>query len=375
MSPCRSAVASLPDLHGHTGDLKSGVIWDVFENIWCSFGNAESWLNELPLTRTPNNASDTQSFTDILSISRAYQITDQRDRAYPLQSLSMVALKIEKKEQILIADYEKSVDEVYLDIASCILVNDPHPWTALSCVDHATNSPSLSGQRLSWVPRWDEEWSVYYLGYPPIWYRARGSPSALFQAIVSKSDSFLEVQSIFLDTIVWASGSLKSEDLDLEHQKREAPLHALWWGLKQRKSNTVQVFRSQDREYTFSLAIIAGRAADEGRADDNPSFHQSTYQTYKDMIGWSIGRECTSIANIDETRGEFLGKSTEVDALTCIRNQHMALHNRRFFMTSKGYYGVGRFLLNTLYQVVAIPSIRAQMFYPRIRLCEAAPSF
>ena len=87
----------------------------------------------------------------------------------------MVALKIEKKEQILIADCEKSVDEVYLDIASCILVNDPHPWTALSCVDHATNSPSLSGQRLSWVPRWDEEWSVYYLGYPPIWYRARGS--------------------------------------------------------------------------------------------------------------------------------------------------------------------------------------------------------
>ena len=97
-------VASWPDLHAHTGDLKSGVIWDVFENIWCSFGNAESWLNELPLTRTLNNASDTQSFTDILSISRAYRITDQRDRAYALQSLSMVALKIEKKEQILIAD-------------------------------------------------------------------------------------------------------------------------------------------------------------------------------------------------------------------------------------------------------------------------------
>ena len=343
-------VASRPDVHVHTGDLKSGVIWDVFESIWCSFGNTESWRNELPLTRSLNNVIDTLSFTDILNISRAYQVTDQRDRVYAFLSLSMIAWKSGKNEQVLIADYNKSVDEVYLDTASCILANDPYPWTVLSCVDHATNSPSLSGQRLSWVPRWDEGWSVYYLGYPAMWYRAGGSPSAPFQAIVSKSDYYLEVQGILLDTIVWASRSFKSEDLDLEHQKREAPMQALWWELEQHDSNSVYVSRSLDREYAFSLAIVAGRAADEGRADDNPSLHQSLYETYKGMIGWSIGRESTSIANTAETQRVCLEKSTEVEALTYIRNQSRALHNRRFFMTSKGYYGVGHSSLELSYE-------------------------
>ena len=120
-------VASRPDVHAHTGDLKSGVIWDVFESIWCSFGNTESWRNELPLTRSLNTVIDTLSFTEILNISRAYQITDQRDRVYAFLSLSMIAWKTGKNEQVLMADYNKGVDEVYLDTASCILANDPYP--------------------------------------------------------------------------------------------------------------------------------------------------------------------------------------------------------------------------------------------------------
>ena len=118
-------------------------------------------------------------------------------------------------------------------------------------------------------------------------------------------------------------------------------MQARWWELEQHDSNSVYVSRSLDRAYAFSLAIVAGRAADERRANDNPGLHQSLYETYKDIIGWSIGREYTSIANTPETQRVCLGKSTEVEALTYIRNQIRALHNRRFFMTSKGYHGVG----------------------------------
>jgi len=39
-----------------------------------------------------------------------------------------------------------------------------------------------------------------------------------------------------------------------------------------------------DHEHAYSLVILAGRAADEGPAEDNPEPHCSIYQAYKDMI-------------------------------------------------------------------------------------------
>lgn len=66
-----------------------------------------------------------------------------------------------KKRPIVIADYNKSVEEVYLDTTSRILETDPHTWTVLSCFDHTTSSSSLSGQRLLSAPRWGEGSSVY----------------------------------------------------------------------------------------------------------------------------------------------------------------------------------------------------------------------
>ena len=241
----------------------------------------------------------------------------------------------------MISDYNKSVDEVYMDTASRMLESDPHPWTALSSVDHIINSSSLSSQRPSWVPRWDEGWSVYWLGYPGMWYRAEGSPSAPFHARVSKPESSLEVQSTFLDTIVWSSQGFKSKELTVAHQKKELPLQALWRELEWRDSKSVYGCSSEDIEYAFSLVIVAGRALYEERAENNPSLHQSIYQAYKDMIRRSIGREDASMANKANTQGESLEKTTEANAVTYINNRRRALHNRRVLVTSKGYYGVG----------------------------------
>ena len=337
-------VASRADVLIQTGTVRSGPIWEAFEAIWCSFGNADSWRNELPLTRSLNNANGCESLSDVLNVARYYQATDQRDRVYAFLSHPSATCRTGRKEIIVIADYNKSVDEVYLDTASRILETDPHPWTVLSCVDHTYNSPSLSGARPSWVPRWDEGWSVYWLGYPGMWYRAGGSPLPPFQPKFSKSDSSLEVQGIVLDTIIWVSQSFQDRELDLAHQKEGAPLQALWRELEQRDSNTVYVSGSQDREYIFSLVIAAGRAVDEaheGKAEHNPTLHRAIYQAYKGMVSKSTVKEDSSMDKEASTQEERLKESTETDVLTYILNQRRALHNRRLFLTSKGYYGVG----------------------------------
>ena len=52
-----------------------------------------------------------------------------------------------KEQPMVIADYNKSVEEVYQDTASRILEIDPHSWTVVLCFDHTISSSSLSGQR------------------------------------------------------------------------------------------------------------------------------------------------------------------------------------------------------------------------------------
>jgi hypothetical protein len=178
-----------------------------------------------------------------------------------------------------------------------------------------------------------------------MWYRAGGSQPAAFQAEVSASGSSLEVQGIFFDTIDWMSQAFTTEELTLEHQKKGAPLQLLWLELEQCGLSTVYGHSSRDCEYAYSLVVVAGRAGDEGPAEDNPSLHCSVYQAYKDMIRSSDNQEDTSLTNISDPTEGCLENSVQLDALAYISNQRRALNNRRLFRTTKGYYGVGH---NTL---------------------------
>ena len=318
-------ITSRVDVGAHTGLILSGKIWDVYEDIWCTFKNETSWRNELPLTKSLNQAHGSQCFTEILNVARHYQATDPRDHVYAFWGHPSAAHRAGEGSQLLSVNYTMSVDDVYLEIASHILMHDPQSWTVLSCVDHKPDSPSLFGQRPSWVPRWEEGWHVYTLGYPSMWYRAGGCQAEPFQASLSRSDSSLGVRGVLFDTIVWTSGSFKDEELRIEPQRKGVPLQRVWRELEQHHITSIYGHCSEEREYAYSLVLIAGRAADDGPAEASPSLQKSVYQNYNALFH----------QRADETN--------EVRRYTV--NQRRALHNRRIFLTSKGYYGVGHNLL------------------------------
>ena len=58
------------------------------------------------------------------------------------------------------------------------------------------------------------------------------------------------------------------------------------------------------------------------------------------MICSSVREDTPKAYNVDTPEG-ITENSPENDTLTYIANQSRALHNRRLFLTSKGYYGVG----------------------------------
>ncbi|KAL8838507.1 MAG: hypothetical protein Q9176_005059 [Flavoplaca citrina] len=279
-------LASRADIATRIGNVRSGMIWDLFEDVWCSFGNHLTWRDELPFTRSLNKFGGQQSLIDILAVTRPYEATNQRDRIYAFLSHPVVAAGNWKAGRKLLADYEKSVDEVYLEAAIRILETAKHPWTLLSSVDHKPNSPSLSGQRPSWVPRWDEGWYTYWLGYPSMWYRAGGTNPPSICAETTGGRPTLKVQGTILEEITWSSRAFDDDELRLENQVTGAQIKELWQQLEQQDWRGLGGDDNKDREQAFSLATVAGRAVDDGPAEGDLDLHRSVYQQYKDFVQW-----------------------------------------------------------------------------------------
>ena len=339
-------IASRVDVSSFVGNIKSGMIWDFYEDLWRSYGNLDSWRNHLPMTRSLDDNDAVGSFINILNDGRSYKATDQRDRVYAFLSHPSAACDGFEADRLVVPNYRLSVDHVYLETARSLLATDPHPWTVLTCVDHLENSPSLSQQRPSWVPRWDEGWRVYWLGYPEMWYRAGGAEAEAFQFEISRQSSSLILPGVLVDSIVWVSRAFDSDELRIERQKDTAPIQQLWQELQNCGiGNTIYGPSVDDQEYAFSLVIAAGRAADDGPAHDDPNHHRAVYQAYKATIT-SSESDSQSSPTLDKRDADVGSKeedlkAIELDVLTYIgSNQRRALHNRRVFQTAKGYYGV-----------------------------------
>jgi hypothetical protein len=146
------------------------------------------------------------------------------------------------------------------------------------------------------------------------------------------------IQGIILDTIAWHSPAFDGEELKLENQLTRAPVQELWQQLQQPLGQSA---RYEDSEFAFSLAIAAGRAADEGPAEDNPEAHRSIYGEYKKLIDWDRRGDGASSAKRPKMNRQLSETSLQVDARMYVANQQRAMRNRRCFLTSTGYLGIG----------------------------------
>ncbi|KAL8651736.1 MAG: hypothetical protein Q9210_003082 [Variospora velana] len=154
---------------------------------------------------------------------------------------------------------------------------------------------------------------------------------------------------MLLDTINWCSRTFTDDELTLLFQVAEAPVQQLWHDLQHQEQGSMYGPTSYDRDYAFSLTISAGRAgwraADDGPAEDDPILHRSVYREYQSLINWDRRpRNDGSTMKVDP-HGQISETSLQMYAHAYMVNQRRALTNRRFFLTSKGFYGVAH---NTL---------------------------
>ncbi len=96
----------------------------------------------------------------------------------------------------------------------------------------------------------------------------------------------LKVQGTILDKITWSSRAFDHDELRLEDQVTGSQIKELLQQLQQQDWRGLDGDDIKDREDAFSLAIVAGRAVDDGPAEGDFNIHRSVYQQYKDFVHW-----------------------------------------------------------------------------------------
>jgi len=168
------------------------------------------------------------NFVETLSRAKTLGFKDNRDRIYTFLG-SPKALVGEKKEIVLVPDYEKDYREVYRDFAISWLTKT-NDLRLLSAVEHM--EPTLQAAEPSWVPRWDVTLSTNYYGlFSPGFNASRDLPET--DPEISTGGQ-LRVTGFAFDTIFWQSSMLlKNSDWEVPKAGNVTALTAAWQAIAQ----------------------------------------------------------------------------------------------------------------------------------------------
>lgn len=168
-------------------------------HVWC---HSTPWLNDVHGRSFWTADSPTPNFVEILVRAKTLECKDNRDLIYAFLG-SPKALVGERKQIVLVPDYEKSYREVYRDFAVSWLTKT-QDLTLLSAVQHTQDT--LQNDMPSWVPRWDRSLSTTHFGLCNSGFDAAKHLPANEPLLVNSKE--LTVTGSIFDTIVWRYESL-----------------------------------------------------------------------------------------------------------------------------------------------------------------------
>lgn len=320
-----------PDVKTHTGGLWSGNLSDTFYRVWRHYQNVHSWKNDHPVTRKlayiDHKYKHAHTFLHVLTTGRRFNATDSRDHVYAF--LSHPAARSAARSvpmKLLAPDYNADVDQVYLDTAMFLMETDPSPWRVLVCVGHAPGSPALGAQRPSWVPYWNEGWRTSRFDHVS-WYRAGGHDISCFTYLYEPADKTIHLTGAIFDNVTWSSRPFTLTELMLEEQIKNQPLQELWSQLKEQEDMLPSIYdtKAQQRHHAFALSVIVSRDLLDGETEIDHLEYRALWLAYERFL------ECERVDIDDELKNKMR---------LLVGGQRRAMHNRKFFRTNQGYYGV-----------------------------------
>ena len=319
-----------PDIKTKTRDWGSGMLMNLFDAFYATYGNSNSWITSKRLLRYQMEIGraniDKICLSGLLRSSGTINATDPRDHIYaflghPLASTS-TGLLIEP-------DYGKHLVNVYTDAAFNLLQHPREgPWI-LPSVAHAT-SHDVEGQVFpSWVPRWDQNTAarVRLLATGYSWYGAGGSDLA-----PSRMDEHkvLTISGIAFDTVIWVSQPVLIENLEFDIDRWEdryrnariSFIDTLW-----QKLLTMWDGSQDELEKIFSVTLV--REYPGNKLGIGPT-HRSKFLAYRHALYKALDEDhCSPFED-----KEYTGYAEKY--LICVKSAY----NRSLVLTKAGRMGM-----------------------------------
>ena len=280
-----------PDNKTITGDWGSGMLLNLFDAFYATYGISNSWTTSKPLLRYQIEMGraniDKICFSGLLRSSGTINATDPRDHIYAFLGHPLASTT---SGLIIEPDYGKALVNVYTDAAFSLLQHPREGPSILTSVCHAT-SDDIEGRVFpSWVPRWDENSAarVRLLATGYAWYAAGGSDLA-----PSRMDEYkvLTIPGIALDTVTWVSQPVRIQNLDFDIDKwenryrntRVSFVDNLWKELL-----TMWDGPQDELEHMFSVTLV--REYPGNKRGIGPR-HRSKFLAYRHAIRKALDRD------------------------------------------------------------------------------------
>jgi hypothetical protein len=256
---------------------------------------------------------------ELLQATRDRRAKDPRDRVYALLGLVQ-----SEKLRLLKPDYSKSVREVYIETTRwCLETYSNLDVLAIGQATYSETDDSDAFLQLalpSWVPNYTVPCST---GFSRGGYKASGD--TLLNLGFTEDSTSLFVQGVFVDTIFIMDTTCMSDEEDMGEG-----ITRIERTLLEAVSKGIPVGSESERQEAFWRTLVANRDVENGKAVA-PNF-------YRMLINILMQR----FPVMEEFRPDLPEKDRrEIFCRFVVRQIASTMSGRRFFITNKGFMGVG----------------------------------
>ncbi|KAK4065397.1 hypothetical protein Trihar35433_7517 [Trichoderma harzianum] len=292
-------------------------------------------------------------FSFIYELHRAghLQVTDPRDRVFAMLGHYSIRKGKNSKLKEMKADYMKSVEEVYIDVAVRALTGDNESLITLGAVQHmklpSSAEASRTRERKLPLPSWTPDWRArhgHIMSEPTSQHRACG-PKKPDLHISSSIPEVLSIRGIRIDSIQKCSaplekGAFHERKTDKGNTKRVA-IESLWMDICGNLNGfglDDKYVDSKDSSF-FAYVQTLSNGCMAIYWQDHASESYSAIR-HEEWLGHSAAYLTTAVdkAIISPELHRLAEKG---DALKWSRAATGASSNRRFARTTRGYYVMG----------------------------------
>ena len=286
--------------------------------------------------REPDHLAPKLSLMRMLSLTRHYEVSDERDRVYAMLGLMWRAEGTrEPPGGLASVDYTKTLAQLYFDVAAAV-VEDDGDLLVLSCVQHC--DPGGSVGEPSWVPQWHEHAVKTLTRFDEI------------TRMISKSEIKTPISATLSKGSLWCDGLVIDEVIGstaqlLDHSHEVHPVYALRNAYEQVKDflseiNPLDCSSPYSRDFltnntnhrSLHEALFQSLRGGPAPDDHSNAFYSGRYKITP-FFDWMSYFPDFTFSSLPATYQEKLSQAARNLPETCML--------RRLYVTKQGFLGLG----------------------------------